>query len=238
MSHRAAAALGAVVLFSNPVTFAQVAGPAQVPAATLPEVSPQYVVSYIEVAPSAAQATAQLARIYRDATRREAGVVRFDLYQRVHAPHHFALVGEWIDTKASQGHVEATHTRSFRGALSAHRSAPYDERCHHALNAVGPQKAESGVVAITHVDIIPTFREAGIESVKVLADQSRGTPGNLRYDALTQSNHPNHMTLVEVWRDEAADHDHLVSAHLRAFRDALLPRSGSLYDERLYKALD
>jgi quinol monooxygenase YgiN len=217
---------------------AQPATPRAPQPAPLPDVAPQYVVSYIETAPNAAAAASKLARIYRDATRNERGVVQFEVFQRLHTPHHFAIVGAWTDTKAFLAQAEAAHTKAFRAALAEHLAAPYDERRHHALN-VGPAVAAgSGLVVVTHVDIIPTFRDEGIASVRELAERSRGTPGNLRFDALTQSNRPNHMTLVEVWRDEAAYHRHLVSTHVRAFREGLLPRSGSLYDERLYRALD
>jgi quinol monooxygenase YgiN len=214
------------------------AGPALAQAPALPDVAPQFLVTYIEVAPKTADAVAGLARAYRDAARKDDGVVQFEIFQRVHAPHHFALVAQWKDTKAFMAHAEAAHTKSFRTGLAAHQIAPYDERRHHNLNAGPTVEAGGGLVAVTHVDIIPTERDAGIASVKALADASRGTPGNVRYDALTQSTRPNHMTLVEVWRDQAAYEAHLVSAHLKTFRDSLLPRSGSLYDERLYKALN
>ena len=49
---------------------------------------------------------------------------------------------------------------------------------------------------------------------------------------------PNHFTLVEIWRDQAALEGHEVAAHARVFRDLLLPMSGSLYDQRLYRALE
>jgi quinol monooxygenase YgiN len=210
--------------------------PAQPP--PLPDVAPQFVVSYIEVAPRSADAAAKLLRDYQAATRKESGIVQFEAFQRVHFPHHFAIVAQWKDTRDFLGHGEAAHRQAFRGALASHLIAPYDERRHHGLNVGTRTDAGAGLVAVTHVDIIPPERDNGIAAVKTLADQSRGTPGNVRYDALTQSNRPNHMTLVEVWRDEAAYHTHLATAHMKAFRDSLLPRSGSLYDERLYRALN
>lgn len=217
------------------------AGPAlaQAPAqpAPLPDVAPQFLVTYIEVGPKAADAALTLARTYRDAARKEDGVVQFEVFQRVNAPHHFALVGQWKDTKAFLAHGDGPSAKAFRTGLTPHQIAPYDERRHHSLSTGAMVDAGDGLVAVTHVDIIPTERDAGIASVKALADASRGTPGNVRYDALTQSNRPNHMTLVEVWRDQAAYEAHLVTANLKTFRDSLLPRSGSLYDERLYKAV-
>jgi quinol monooxygenase YgiN len=229
-------AAAGILLAGAVIAHAQAPAPAQ--PAPLPDVSPQFVVSYIEVAPGASDAAAKAARDYRNAARRESGVVQFEIFQRIHARHHFAIVAQWKDTKDFLAHGDAAHTKAFRRALGEDLIAPYDERRHHALNIGNVVPARTGLVAVTHVDIIPPARDEGIAAVKTLADKSRGTPGNLRYDALTQSNRPNHMTLVEVWQDDEAYRTHLLTAHMKAFRDTLLPRSGSLYDERLYQALD
>jgi quinol monooxygenase YgiN len=45
------------------------------------------------------------------------------------------------------------------------------------------------------------------------------------------------MTLVEMWNSEDAWRQHLALTHTRNFRLSLLPRSGSLYDERIYKSI-
>ncbi|MGH7313378.1 MAG: hypothetical protein ACREJV_09410 [Candidatus Rokuibacteriota bacterium] len=39
-------------------------------------------------------------------------------------------------------------------------------------------------------------------------------------------------------RKGAGNQAHLVAAHMKTFRDELLPMSGSLYDERLYRSID
>jgi quinol monooxygenase YgiN len=41
-----------------------------------------------------------------------------------------------------------------------------------------------------------------------------------------------------VWRDQKALEAHVTAAHTRRFREQFQPMSGSLYDERLYQALD
>ena len=46
------------------------------------------------------------------------------------------------------------------------------------------------------------------------------------------------MTLVEAWADRKAFDDHIVAPHVKKFREALGPMSGSLYDERLYTQID
>lgn len=218
-------------------TAASAQAPATPTAAPLPSVSPQYVVSYIEVAPTSAAPVAKLAREYRAATRKEADAAPFEVFQGVNLPYHFAIVGRWSETKEFLAHGEAAAMKSFRSALASHLIAPYDERRHHTLEVGKAMPAKSSLVTITHVDIIPNYREPGIESVKMIAAQSRGQPGCLRFDALTQSNRPNHMTIVQAWQDDAAYRRYIVSALSKAFRESLTVRSGSLYDERFYRGL-
>jgi quinol monooxygenase YgiN len=62
--------------------------------------------------------------------------------------------------------------------------------------------------------------------------------GNLRFDVWQQGNRPNHLTLIEAWGKKSAREAHDWAEHTRKFRDALLPMSGSLYDQRLYQAID
>jgi quinol monooxygenase YgiN len=95
----------------------------------------------------------------------------------------------------------------------------------------------------------------GIALVRQLVDGGRKGEGNLRFDAFTQANRPNHMEVVEVWKNAAAQKKHTVSKAVKDFRDELSgiapgsgvasdptvllnPLTGSLYDERLYKAID
>ena len=74
--------------------------------------------------------------------------------------------------------------------------------------------------------------------MKELAEASRKDAGSLRFDALTQANRANHMTIVEAWADRKAFDGHIVAPHVKKFREALGPMSGSLYDERLYELID
>jgi quinol monooxygenase YgiN len=71
-----------------------------------------------------------------------------------------------------------------------------------------------------------------------LSAASRSEPGNVRFDSLTQTNRPNHMTLVEVWKDQKAVTAHSAADHTKRFRDKLGPLTGALFDERFYRALD
>jgi quinol monooxygenase YgiN len=200
-----------------------------------------HVITYIEVAPSAVDEARGLLRQYRAASRQHAGNLRFETLQRTERSNHFALVEAWQDLKAREAHAAMAPTRQFREALQRLLSAAYDERPHLPLSvgplAAGPT-AKDAVYVVTHVDIVPTFKDKGVGAVKDLAETSRREPGSVRYEALTQSSRHNHMTLVEIWKDQKAFEAHIVAAHLKKFRDELLPMSGSLYDERLYRSLE
>ena len=199
-----------------------------------------FVVSYIEVAPTAKEQTVALLKQLAEASRKDAGSARFEVLQRIDRPHHFAVLEAWSDQKAQEAHAAAPHTKAFRDKLQAVQTTPYDERPHTAL-AVGPVKSAGGagaIYAVTHVDFIPPKKDEGIAALKALVDPSRKEAGNLRYDALQQASRPNHETLVEIWQDQNALDGHAVAAHMKDFRNQLLPMSGSLYDERLYRAIN
>ena len=120
--------------------------------------------------------------------------------------------------------------------------AGWDERPHGGLD-VGQADAAAGakdatVFTVTHVDFIPPKKDDGIAALKATADPSRQESGNLRYDILQQTSRPNHLTLVEAWRDQRALEAHEAAAHTARFRDISTPMSGALFDQRLYRAID
>ena len=78
-------------------------------------------------------------------------------------------------------------------------------------------------------------KDAAIELVKEQADAARKDDGNLRYDVVQWDGHPNHFTLLEVWRDRKAFDSAVTTPHNKVFRDKLTPLEGALYDERLYQ---
>jgi len=200
-----------------------------------------YVVTYIEVVPSSVDEARGLLRQHREASRKDAGNQRFETLQRRERTNHFAIVEAWQDQKARDAHAQGAAVKQFREALQRLLSAAYDERPHIALSVGSPATSPAGkdaIYVVTHVDIVPTFKDKGVGQVKDLAETSRREAGSLRYDALTQSSRHNHMTLVEIWKDQKALEAHIVAGHMKRFRDELLPMSGSLYDERLYRSID
>ncbi|RAI39771.1 putative quinol monooxygenase [Rhodoplanes roseus] len=209
------------------------------PAPPSPPVAGDYVVSYIEVAPGKAAEGLALVKELKATALKHPGVVGVTALQRTTHPHHFMLLERWTDDAARAAHAAMADVGALRAKLAAIATAPFDERPHRPL-AVGEAKpAGSGAIyAVTHVDFIPTAREQGEALVTALAGASRGSAGNLRFDGLTQASRPNHFTLVEVWADPKAWEAHVDAAATKTFRDNLLPKSGSLYDERLYHVID
>jgi quinol monooxygenase YgiN len=236
----------------------------------LPE-KPFYIVTYVEAAPAAAAQAAALLRKQSADSKREKGNLRFEALQRVGQKNHFVLLEAWADKDARNAHAKAAHTVAFRKALQPLLYNPYDERPHAGLVHGDSAKLAKGTAAmiyvVTHVDIIPPEQfppckrqvdekgPCGNKLVEQLAAASRKHKGNLRFDALTQTNRPNHMTVVEMWASDKDQEAHQVTADVKGFRDGLFavvpgsgvaadplflpnPLSGSLYDERLYKLID
>jgi quinol monooxygenase YgiN len=209
------------------------------PMAAPPVIDPDqkmFVITYIDVAPTKVkQATAVIAA-YKAAAARAQGLTRFDALQRIGIANQFALIQNWGANKLEESHEASTVYKKFRSTIGPLMIAAYDERKHIDLNSgeIGKVGANAIFVA-THVDIIPTLKDKGVAAVKVLADKSRGTTGNLRFDALTQYSRQNHMTLVEIWRTRGDQEKHAMAADTTSFRQALSTMSGSLFDERLYR---
>jgi quinol monooxygenase YgiN len=232
---------------------------------------PFFIVTYIEVAPSEVQKAAGLIKKHSAASRKQAGSLRFEALQGTGRRNHFLLLEAWQDQAAREEHARSARTIEFRKDLHALLYSPYDERPHAPLVAADPSKIAKGgsgtVYVVTHVDIIPPEQfppckrqvnesgPCGNALVEKLVADSRKHAGNMRFDALTQANRPNHMTVVEMWRS-AKDHNaHIVHTETRHFRDGLSgvapgsglaadplfvinPLSGSLYDEQLYALLN
>jgi quinol monooxygenase YgiN len=198
-----------------------------------------YCVSYIEVSPAAKDKAAALLKDLAKASRKSEGNLRFDVLQRRERSNHFAIVEAWKDKNAFEARLAAASTTAFREKLQPLLTSGYDERPHTGL-VVGPMTAGGGTAAVyvvTHVDVIPPKKDEAIAALQQLADPSRKDAGNLRYDVLQQISRPNHSTLVEIWKDQKSLEAHEGAAHTRSFRELLLPMSGSLYDQRLYRAL-
>jgi quinol monooxygenase YgiN len=199
-----------------------------------------HVVTYIEVVPGTKDTGATLVRQYREATRKEDGNLRAEAVRRIAQPNQFVVIESWKDRAAFDAHAKSASTTHLRERLKSIQAAPPDERVHSGLS-VGPigggRIGLGAVYAVTHIDVIPPRKDDGTAAVRQHAVDSRKSGGNLRADMLVQANRPNHFTSVEIWRNRSAADAHASSPRVRAFRDAIAPMSGALYDERFYKPM-
>jgi quinol monooxygenase YgiN len=203
-----------------------------------------YIVTYFETVPTDAPKAAEMARELAGASRKDSGNLRFEVLQRVGQTDHFVLLETWKSKEDHAAHTKAAHTTQFRQKLAPLLRGPYDERPHGGLAVASPAEpiktagTTPPVYVVTHVDIIPPEKDKGIQATRELAEASRRETGNLRFEVLQQLNRPNHMTVVEVWESRQAVDAHGAAQHMKQFREKLMPMSGSLYDERLYRILN
>lgn len=199
-----------------------------------------YAVSYFEVMPSAAGEAAALLRQCGEASRTAAGHVRLEALRQRDRPDHFATVEVWTDQKAFEAHATAAHTRQWHERLRPLLVSPFDERLHTGLviDATQGIRATGAVYIVTHADAIPPAKDDAMAALRRLAEASRHDSGNVRFEVFQQRSRQNHFTIVEIWQDQKSFESHVMAGHTRQFREAFQPMSGSLYDERLYQALD
>lgn len=203
-------------------------------AAQTPPAAP-FTITYIEADPAGQDAVLGHLRAHAATARRQPGCVALRALRRIDRTHHFALVEQWQDGAAADAHRASPAMAVLKARLAPLLIAPYDERPHLALAAGAFAPGPGAILAVTHVDVVPTGREAGANALAALVPAGRAAPGNQGFDALVQASRANHFTLVEAWRDEAALLAHAASPAMRACRATLGPLNGSLYDERLYR---
>ena len=85
-----------------------------------------FVVAHVDVAPNtqAPMLSQQLA----DASRQEAGNLRFDVLQHATRGNHFTVIEQWRNQDALDAHVATAHARAYRDALQPLTGSPLDER--------------------------------------------------------------------------------------------------------------
>jgi|SRR5690348_3170848 quinol monooxygenase YgiN len=200
---------------------------------------PVYIVTYFDVAPTAAQQTAAIARQYADASHKEDGNVGFEAFEEIGRPNRFAILEAWRDKKASDAHNAGPVATASRDKLQPLMIGGFGVRPHSTLSvaAAKGQAPPEAVYVLTHVDVFPVHKDQAVELVKAQADAARKDDGNMRYDVVQWDGHPNHFTLVEIWRDRKAFDASVTAPHNKEFRDKLTPLEGALYDERLYQAV-
>jgi quinol monooxygenase YgiN len=226
-------ALIAAGLLVNPVGLAQ--APAQ-----SPENHAAYVVTYIEVAPSAKAEVAGLLKQIAVASRKEAGMQRFDVLQGMERDNQFAILEAWTDLKAQQAHDGSAAMTAFRDTLKPLRLGHYDERPSIAVAGTPPEGpiARNSIYTITHVDVTPQFKDDCIAMQQKLAEETSKEPRFEGFQGWQQDNRTNHFTVTGIWKDRAALDAHVQKSYTKEFREKLGPILGALYDERLYTSIE
>jgi quinol monooxygenase YgiN len=208
--------------------------------AQAPEGQSAYVVTYIEVTPTAEAETAALLRRVAAASLSKPGNLRYDVLQHRERKSQFAILETWNDGKALEAHRGGAAMKQFRGELDPLRVSSYDERLDNAID-VGALPAPAGkdaIYVVTHIDVTGQFKDDAIVMMKKLAADSRREAGAERYDVWQQSNRLNHFTVCEIWKDQAALDAHGRAAPTREFRDKIGRMLGALYDDRRYRNLE
>ncbi len=196
-----------------------------------------YTVSYVEVMASSRPTAIAAFKLYRDASRKDDGYGRFELFEQVGRPGHFASVEIWRDQKAFDARGAAAQKQLLE-SLKPIRVSDYDQRPYKTLT-VGPAPPVANghsTFVITHVDVTPDQKVPPL--LTRLAEMSRQDEGNIRFDVLQHTMRANHFTVIETWRSQKALDAHAAADHTRQYRDELHPLTGSPLDERVYKAVD
>lgn len=194
--------------------------------------------TYVELLPSAKSQGVALLRVYRDASRRDAGNIRLDIAQRVDRSGQFVILALWKDKAAFDAPAATAHTTQLKERLTPLYGSPDDVRQHGVMTtaAVKPVPRRA-VIVVTHVDVPPAQKDPAIALLQELAAASRSESDNLRFDIWQQAGRTNHFTVVETWTGQRGQNIHAEATHTREFRAKLTPMLGALYDERLYRPM-
>jgi len=91
-----------------------------------------YIIAHVDVMPNP-QVPVLLARL-AEASRQEAGNLRFDVVQHMMRANHFTVIEAWRNQQAFDAHVEAAHTKQYRDTLQPMTGSPLDERVYRAVD--------------------------------------------------------------------------------------------------------
>jgi quinol monooxygenase YgiN len=89
------------------------------------------VITHVDVSPD--PSVGPMLRALADASRREAGNLRFDVLQHTMRANHFQVFETWQNQKALDAHATAAHTRKYRDDVQRFLGSPLDERIFKAI---------------------------------------------------------------------------------------------------------
>ncbi|HEY6361179.1 MAG TPA: antibiotic biosynthesis monooxygenase [Vicinamibacterales bacterium] len=199
-----------------------------------------YAVTYVSVMPTARASAVAAVKQYRDASRKQDGFVRIELFEQVGRPGNYVLVEAWKEPPAFDAHLKGAHAMQFRDTLQPLRVTGYDERPYKNFSVAPATGSASGdaIHVVTHLDTVGGPQGGGPDLARKMAEASRREPGCLRFDVLQGTTRANHFTIVETWADQKAYDAHLSAPHTKQYRETVQPVTGSPLDERVYKAVE
>jgi quinol monooxygenase YgiN len=114
---------------------------ANAPSPSTPAAGALYMVEHVDFLggdPSIAETAQPLVKSLAETSKKEDGVVRYDIYRQPPPRiNHYEVVAAWKDAKAFDAHETSPHTLQFRGATAqgsrAWRANLYDQRLYKAL---------------------------------------------------------------------------------------------------------
>lgn len=92
-----------------------------------------HVIAHVDAAPRPQVDAPGLLRGLAEASRKEAGNLRFDVLQQVGRPNHFTVLETWRSRAALDAHAAADHTRKYREDLTPISGSPIDQRVFNAV---------------------------------------------------------------------------------------------------------
>jgi quinol monooxygenase YgiN len=93
------------------------------------------------------------------------------------------------------------------------------------------------IYVVTYVDTLPANGPA-LNLLQQYVVDSRKDKGALRIELYDQIVRANHFSLMEVWENQQAFEEHEAAAHTKKFREDILPKLGSPFDERLHHIVE
>jgi quinol monooxygenase YgiN len=97
---------------------------------------------------------------------------------------------------------------------------------------------ETAVYVVAYLEVMPPSMAEAAALLRQYREASRTDEGYEHLEVLQQRDRPGHFAIVQAWQDQQAFDAHTMAAHTKHFREEFQPMTGSLYDARLYQALD
>ena len=92
-----------------------------------------YVVTHVDVTPNFTADATKLLREFAAESKKDPGVVRFELLLQDGRLNHFTILEVWQTREAFEAHSSADHTKRFRTKIQPMLGSPFDERLHILL---------------------------------------------------------------------------------------------------------